>query len=383
LFFILPYRKISAKEEFMANVKRLMVPWLEGLKPYFSEQIEKAWAEKSLIRMMSNEGPLSPQKQVMDALKEGANIANRYPDSLKNIKKRIGEINFGLEPDWVILGNGSTEVLDMIFRAFMQPGDQLIQSTPCYGIYIQRANILGAKTVSILAKDNWEYDIDKIEGAITPKTKIVILANPNNPTGNLINDSTYERLVKKDIIVICDEAYIEYSGLENSKVSLIKKYPNIIISRTLSKAYGLAGMRFGYALGQPDTIGIISRTIMSWNISIMSALGALAALNDQEGLKKKIKSTNEGRDYIEGEISNINGVTVYHTHGNYILIDASPTGATTEEIVNYVIKNHGIIIRKMNPFKDRQGLFRITIGTREENEKCVKAIKEFFKNRNR
>ena len=99
--------------------------------------------------------------------------------------------------------------------------------------------------------------------------------------------------------------------------------------------------------------------------------------------QKKIKSTNEGRDYIEGEISNINGVTVYHTHGNYILIDASPTGAMTEEIVNYVMENHGIIIRKMNPFKDRQGLFRITIGTREENEKCVKAIKEFFKNRNR
>lgn len=367
----------------MTNVKKLMVPWLEDLKPYFSEPIEKAWADRGLIRMMSNEGPSSPQKQVMDALIEGANIANRYPDSLKNIKKRIGEINFGLEPDWVILGNGSTEVLDMIFRSFMQPGDELIQSTPCYGIYIQRANILGVKTVSILAKDNWEYDIDTIEGSITPKTKIVILAHPNNPTGNLIDDSIYERLVKKDIIVICDEAYIEYSGIENSKVSLIKKYPNIIISRTLSKAYGLAGMRFGYALGQPDTIGIISRTIMSWNISIMSALGALAALNDQEGLKKKIKFTNEGRDYIEGEISKITGVTVYHTHGNYILMDASPTGATTEEIVNYVMEMHGIIIRKMNPFKDRRGLFRITIGNREENEKCVKAIKEFFKNRTR
>ncbi len=264
----------------------------------------------------------------------------------------------------------------------MQPGEELIQSTPCYGIYIQRANILGAKTISILAKDNWEYDLDAIEAAITPKTKIIILANPNNPTGNLIDDSVYERLVKHDIIMICDEAYIEYSGLENSKIPLMKKYPNLLISRTLSKAYGLAGMRFGYALGNPETIEIISRTIMSWNISVMSALGAHAALNDQEGVQEKIRLTNEGRDYIESEIGKIDGVTVYHTHGNYILFDASPTGITTEDIVDFVMEKHGILIRKVNPFKGRKGLFRITIGKKEENEKCVAAVKDFFASRN-
>ena len=365
----------------MTDVKKLMVPWLEGLKPYFSEHLEKAWEERSLIRMMSNEGPFPPQKKVLDALIDGSKHANRYPDSLKHIKKKIGEINFGTGPEWVILGNGSTEVLDMIFRAFMQPGEELIQSTPCYGIYIQRAAIMGAKTISILAKDNWEYDIDAIEKAITQKTKIIILANPNNPTGNLIDDSVYERLVKHNIIMICDEAYIEYSGLENSKVHLMKKYPNMIISRTLSKAYGLAGMRFGYALGHPETIEIVSKTIMSWNISIMSAFGAFAALSDQEGLKEKARLTNQGRDYIESEIAKIEGLTVYHTHGNYILIDASPTGATTEEIVGRVLEKHHIILRKVSPFKERKGLFRITIGNKEENEKCVKAVKEFFANR--
>jgi len=365
----------------MSDVKKLMVPWLEGLKPYFSEHLEKAWEDRSLIRMMSNEGPFSPQKKVLEALIEGSKNANRYPDSLKHIKKKIGEINFGLGPEWVILGNGSTEVLDMILRSFMQPGEELIQSTPCYGIYTQRAAILGAITISILAKDNWEYDVDAIEKAITPKTKIIILANPNNPTGNLIDDSVYERLVKHNIIMICDEAYIEYSGLENSKIHLMKKHPNMIISRTLSKAYGLAGMRFGYALGHPETIEIVSKTIMSWNISIMSAFGAFAALNDQEGLKEKARLTNEGRDYIEKELSKINGLTVYHTYGNYILIDASPTGATTEEIVGWVMNKHGIILRKVSPFKGQKGLFRITIGNRDENENCVKAVKEFFTTR--
>ncbi len=362
----------------MLDVKKLMVPWLQGLKPYFSEHIEKAWEDRNLTRMMSNEGPFTPQKKVMEGFIEGCKVANRYPDSLLQIKKRIGEINFGLGPDWVLLGNGSTELLDMTFRAFMQPGDELIQSIPCYGIYIQRANIIGAKTISILAKDNWEYDVDSIEKAITPKTKIIILANPNNPTGNLIEDSVYDRLVKNDLILICDEAYIEYSGLENSKLHLVKQYPNMVISRTLSKAYGLAGIRFGYMLGQPQTIEIISRIIMSWNISVTSAFGAYAALNDQQGLKEKIRFTNQGRDYIEGELSKIDGLVVYHTYGNYILIDATTTGATSEEIVNGVMEKHGIILRKVAPFKEKRGLFRITIGSREENERCVKAVRDYF-----
>jgi len=364
----------------MADVQKLMVPWLEGLKPYFSPHIEKVWEDRSIIRMMSNEGPFNPHKPVLDALIDGSKCANRYPDSLNNIKKRIGEIN-QLGHDWVVLGNGSTDVLDMTFRAFMQPGDELIQSTPCYGIYIKLADIIGGKTISVFSKDNWEYDVDAIENAITSKTKIIILAHPNNPTGNLIDDSVYERFAKKDVILICDEAYIEYSGLENSKIPIMKKYPNMIIARTLSKAYGLAGMRFGYMLGHPETIEIISRTILSWNISIMSAFGALAALNDEEGVKENIRLTNEGRDYIESELSKIDGLTVYHTYGNYILIDASPTHAKSEEIINTILEKNKIMLRKQNPFKGREGLFRITIGTREQNKKTVEAIKDFFNSR--
>jgi histidinol-phosphate aminotransferase len=364
----------------MVDVKKLMVPWLDGLKPYFSEHIELAWKDKSLSRMMSNEGPYPPQKKVMDGLVKGAEAANRYPDSLPHLKQTIADLNQGIDPRGVLLGNGSTECLDMTLRAFLQPGDELLISNPCYGIYKQRASIIGAKTVSIDALDNWEYDVDSLEKAITSRTKVLILANPNNPTGNLIDDKVYERFAGKDLVLICDEAYIEYSGadLKYSKIPLMKKYPNMVISRTLSKAYGLAGMRFGYMLGNPEIIEIISRTIMSWNISIMSVFGAQAALDDQEGLKKKIKETNDGRDYIESEIGKLDGVTVFHTHGNYILFDATPTGAKSEEIADWVMKNKGIIIRKVASFKDKTGLFRITIGSKEENEACVKAVKEFF-----
>ncbi|MCK4923821.1 MAG: histidinol-phosphate aminotransferase family protein [Spirochaetes bacterium] len=365
----------------MADVKKLMVPWLEGCQAYFSEHIEKAWEDRSLSRMMSNEGPMPPQKKVLDQLVEGAKLCHRYPDSLKHIKKKIGELNSGLDPDWVLLGNGSTEGLDMTMRAFLRPGEAIIQSNPCYGIYSKRAALIGADTITIDALDGWEYDLDSIEASISEKVKVVILANPNNPTGNLTPDTVYERLVKHNIIVICDEAYIEYSGLENSKVPIIKKNPNMIISRTLSKAYGLAGMRFGYLLGHPETIAIISRMVMSWNVSTISAFGAYAALLDQDGLREKARMTNEGRDYIESELSKIDGLTVYHTYGNYILIDATPTGATSAEIVNAVMEKDGIILRQMTPFKEKTGLFRITISSREENERCVEAVKAFFSSR--
>lgn len=365
----------------MADIYRLMVPWLKDQKPYFSEYLEKAWEDESLIRMMANEDPLPPHKVVIDAIMEGAKLAHRYPDSLKHIKKKIGEINSGLGPEWVLLGNGSTEVLDMIFRTFIQPGDELIQSIPCYRIYIERANILGGKTISIPAKDNWEYDVEAIEKAITPRTRIIILANPNNPTGNLIDDSVYDELSRRDVIVVCDEAYIEYSGLKYSKVSIMKKYPNMVISRTLSKAYGLSGMRFGYALSHPETIEVISRTIMSWNVSIISAFGAYAALKDQGGLRERVRLNNEERDYLEREITRVEGLTVYHSHGNYILIDASRAGVKSEEIYDVMLKRYGILIKKQNPFKGREGLFRITVGSREENEKCLAAIKDFFNRR--
>jgi histidinol-phosphate aminotransferase len=371
-----PYRE----ELSMADVKKLMVPWLKGCQAYFSEHIEKAWEDRSLSRMMSNEGPIPPQKEVLDQLIEGARLCHRYPDSLKHIKKKIGELN-GLESDWVLLANGSTEGLDMTMRAFLRPGDAIIQSNPCYGIYSKRAALIGAETITINALDSWEYDVDNIEASISEKVRVVILANPNNPTGNLTPDSVYERLVKHNIIVICDEAYIEYSGLENSKVPIMKRNPNMVVSRTLSKAYGLAGMRFGYLLGHPETIEIISRMIMSWNVSTISAFGAYAALQDQDGLKMKAMSNNEGRDYIEEELSKIEGLNVYHTHGNYILIDATPTGATSAEIVNAVMKKNGIILRKITPFKDKTGLFRITIGTQDENKRCVKAVKAFFSSR--
>ena len=364
----------------MTDVKKLMVPWLEDCIPFFSEYIEKAWENKSLSRMMANEMHLPPQKKVLDQLWEGVKQCHRYPDSLKHVKTIIGELN-GLGPDWVLLANGSNEALDMAMRSFLRPGDAIILSNPCYGIYAQRAALIGAETISIDALENWDHDLQGIEASIGENTKIVIIANPNNPTGNLAPDRLYERLVAHNIVVICDEAYIEYSGLMNSKLEIMKNNPNMIISRTLSKAYGLAGMRFGYLLGHPETIEIISRTLLFWNVSTISAYGACAALLDQEGLRKNTSMCAEGRDYLERELSKIDGLTVYHSHANYILLDATYFGESSKEIVDGVMEKHGIILRTVKPFKQKTGMVRVTVCGKGENERCVKALKDYFGNK--
>jgi histidinol-phosphate aminotransferase len=320
---------------------------------------------------------MPPQDKVLKQLCEGAKQCHRYPDSLKGLKEIIGRLN-GLDPQCVLIANGSNEAIDMAMRSFLKPGDSMVQSNPCYGIYAQRAALIGAKTISIDALEDWEYDLKGIETAIGEDTKIVVVANPNNPTGNLAPDDVFEHLAAHNVVVICDEAYIEYSGLKNSKLDIMKRNPNMIISRTLSKAYGLAGMRFGYLLGHPEIIQIISRMIMFWNVSTISAFGAAAALLDQEGLKKKTSTCNEGRDYLERELAKINGLTVYHSEANYILIDATGFGENSKEIVDGVLRKHGIILRPVKPFREKTGMVRITIGNTEENERCVAALTDYF-----
>ena len=362
----------------MVDVKKLMVPWLDGINPFFSEDLENAWRDRRYLRMMSNEGPTLPQRSVFRALKKGSRIANRYPDSLFRLRTKIGEINDGVGAEWVLLGNGSTEILDMLFRAYIRPGEEVIQSIPCYGDYSHRATVSGAAVVSVPCGENWEYDIDEIERRISSQTRVVVLANPNNPTGNLTRDDVYRRLVQHNIIVVCDEAYIEYSGLEHSKLHIMRDHRNLVIVRTLSKAYGLAGMRFGYALGHPETLEIARRTAMCWHINIMSAHGAYAALSDRKGLEKKIRLITNERDYMEREIAAISDLCVYHSHANYVLIDASKTGLDSGRITGDMKAHYGILLRRMKPFKGQTGLFRITVGKPGDNKQCVRALKDYF-----
>ncbi|GAB4454393.1 MAG: histidinol-phosphate transaminase [Anaerolineales bacterium] len=363
------------------KIEEYYAPWVKGIPMYISNHIEKAWRNPSLHRMMSNENPLPPSDKVLDAMYKYAKMANRYPDQGLIVRSKIAELNNVDGPENVMIGNGSSEVYDNIFRMFIVPQqDEVIQHTPCFGIYQLRGTLLGAKMVSVpmIYKDNYlHFDPDGILNAITERTKIIVVANPNNPTGNFMDAKDFVRIAETGIPFVIDEAYVEYAGLGMSQVQLTKKYKNVIITRTLSKAYGLAGMRFGYAIGDKDVIAQISGSLLPWNVGTIPMWAALAAFEDQEGLAERVKFNNDAVDYITESLSVIPGLVIFPSKANYILFDCGPTGKTGKEVLAYA-ETKGIILRGESKKYGSDGWFRVTIGTKEENELFVNTILEFF-----
>jgi histidinol-phosphate aminotransferase len=281
----------------------------------------------------------------------------------------------------VMLGNGSSEVYDNIFRCFLAPGEEVIQHTPCFGIYKLRGTILGGKMVSVpmVYRDKrLLFDADSILKAVTDKTKIIVIANPNNPSGNFMDAKDFVRIAETGIPFIVDEAYVEYSGLGMSQVGLTKKYKNVLVTRTLSKAYGLAGMRFGYALGDKDVIGQISAALLPWNVGTIPMWAALAALEDTEALDYRVRFNNREVDLITESLSDVPGLVVFPSKANYILFDCGATGKKGMDVVNYA-EQHGIILRPESEKYGSDGWFRVTIGTEDENRMAIKVIREFLR----
>ena len=364
----------------MKSIEEYYAPWVKGIPMYISEHIEKAWRDPSLHRMMSNENPNPPSDKVLESMVKYAKMANRYPDQGLVVRTKIAEIN-GLDgPQNVMIGNGSSEVYDNIFRMFITPGDEVIQHTPCFGIYQLRGTLLGAKMVSVpmIYKDKaMHYDPDAILNAITDKTKIVVVANPNNPTGNFMDAEHFVRIAETGLPFVIDEAYVEYTGLGMSQVALTRKYKNVLITRTLSKAYGLAGMRFGYAIGAKQVIDQISGSLLPWNVGTIPMWAALAAFEDEEGLAERVKFNNSEVDFITESLSDIPGFVVFPSNANYILFDCGGTGKTGKEVLAFA-ETKGVILRGESKKYGSDGWFRVTIGTKEENRLFVDLVGEFF-----
>jgi len=362
------------------TIEEYFVPWIKPLKMYVSNHIELAWKKPSLHRMMSNENPIPPSSKVLKTIEKYSKIANRYPDQGLVVRGKLAKMNGLSSPENVVLGNGSSEIYDMVFRTFLMPGDEVVQQSPCFGIYKLRCDLLGGKMISVPMEyrdKKMVYDSNGILKAVTNKTKIIVIANPNNPTGNFMDEKDFVRIAQLGIPFVIDEAYIEYAGFKKSQSQLIKKYKNVIITRTLSKAYGLAGLRFGYLLADVEVAMKIAATLLPWNVGTITMWAALTALEDQKGLAKRVKFNNEQAAFIERSMSSIPSMVVFPTRANYVLFDAGPTGKKGEDILKYAQKK-GIILRGEKPKHGSDGWFRVTIGLKEENKLFVKTIKEFF-----
>jgi len=364
------------------DMKRLFVPWYDKIKPYKTDDIALAWQDQDLHRMFVNENPIVPSEKIVEAVSNAARLGNRYPDNGVRIRKKIAEMH-KVSPDNVYIGNGSSEIIELMCRLFLAPGDEILLPNPIFSLYEIRALNVGASVINVDVTADMQYDTDAMLAAITPKTKLMVLCNPNNPTGGFIPDEHIERLLRAGIPTLLDEAYLEYHPDHESKDYMIKEYPNTVASHTFSKAYGMAGIRFGYALADETIIQAFRKIQIPWSASLLSIAAAEAALEDRDGLRRKIEYNNAQIRYIYDKLSKIDGLRPYFSYGNYIIIDTTDLGVDGQEVVDYLFQEKKIMIKAVKTLKDRPGIFRISVGTTEENRACVEGIKTFFAGRNR
>ena len=361
----------------MKELKDWFVPWLLTARKYDPSILDKAWANPHYGRLMLNENPIQPSDKVIKAVAEAAKKGNRYPDSMKALRTKIGKI-YDLGPDNVALCNGSSEIIDAMMRIFLQPGEEIIMSTPTFGLFPPRAELCGGKVVQIpLREGDLQYDVDGMFNAINEKTKLILIINPNNPTGVFIDDADLERFCQTGIPLCIDEAYRDYHPERPSQAPLIKKYPQVFLSVTLSKAHGFAGLRFGYVLGTEEMIKAFNTMFLPWNVNLMSMAAADAILDNPDEIAEKVKHNNRWMDIFYAELKKL-GLKPYEAHGNYMLVDATMTGKTTAEILQAAMEMEKIYLKRIGEIHNKSGYFRVTPGTDEENERFLKFIKNYF-----
>jgi len=354
---------------------------VKELDPYIPGRSQDEIAEEfnlkkeDIIKLGSNENPWGPSQKAIEATQKELNRINRYPESdLFELKKEIANYS-GVATDEIIVGgDGADEIIDVLAKVFIDPGDEFIVPLPSYMYYEFLFKPYGA----VAKYGRWDLeenklDIDSVLDAITEKTRVIFLCSPNNPTGTLIPQEDIIKVIEAtDSVVVVDEAYFEYSEVNN--VNLIKKYPNVFIMRTMSKVLGLAGMRIGYGLANKDMIEYMHRIKPVFSLTKLSYIAALNTLRDKNYIKESIEKGIESREFLYKELSKIKSLNVFKSYSNYILIGIEKTGFKASKLAKELLKK-GIIVRDCTSFKGLDEYWiRVSIGTMKENKKFIAII---------
>lgn len=361
----------------MKPVQDYIVPWVRSSETYSDKHMDFAWAHPEILRLMSNENLLAPSPAVVDAVLEAARLGNLYPGSAEQLRQKLAE-RAGLVADQVVLGNGSTDVINFTVNTFVGPGDEVIIPVPTFSMYEARVRINGGVPVLIplTPAPQFYWDVEAILAAVTEKTKLIVVCTPNNPTGNEIDEADLRRILDLNIPAFIDEAYYELETKPHTWVSLIAEYPHALVSRTMSKAFGLAGFRIGYVYASLEVASYLNRVRFPWNVSLVAIAAALAALDDEADQQSKRRNTLEGREFLQNEINRLPGMRAYPTEGNFVLIDASILNKSSSQIRDDIIAR-GIFIRPMSPHHMKEGFIRVTVGTPEQNQRFIDILKQY------
>jgi len=307
-------------------------------------------------------------------LTKGKLALNRYPDPYQREVRTILAALNDVSIENIFAGAGSDEVIDLLVRVFCEPRiDSVIVIEPTYGMYAVAASIQDVEVRSSLLTSSFQIDVQNVKRMLDSTTKIIFCCSPNNPTANLLNREDILELCKLGCIVVVDEAYIDFARTE-SMANYINQYPNLVILRTMSKAWGLAGIRFGYCIADPVIISYLMKIKLPYNISALTSRTALQALARQEELKKNVEEIIKERERFAEELSDLLCIShVYPSVTNFLLIKC--TDAT---MLHKVLASKGIIVRNRSSEPLLENCLRITVGTREENDLLIKTIKEYF-----
>ena len=357
------------------KIDKLIIPRLQNMQPYVPIYPPDIMAEKfgvaenDIVKLDGNENMFGPSPKVTKALSEfeGYNI---YPDPLQE-KLRESIANYaGTTSDRVIAGAGSDEIIDLLIRLFIQPGDKICQPVPTFAMYSTFTELVGGETISIPMDENFQVTEDSILSAIEKGVKIVFLTSPNNPTGRLIDKNLVTKLLQKDVLVIVDEAYYEFSG--KTFIDLIDDYSNLVILRTFSKWAGLAGMRIGYGIMDPNLVSHLLVIKPPYNISVAAEIAVKASLDDLDLLLERVDIIKKERDWMFEQLSLIPFMEPIKSDSNFILTKI--VNLESVELYNRLLSN-GILVRYYDNELLRNYL-RISIGSRDQNQKLLDFIKQ-------
>ncbi len=350
--------------------------------------VKKQYNIRNVIKLASNENPLGPSLKALKIVAKRINELNRYPDSdPSELKLQIvaGLKQKSITVNNLIIGNGSNEILDFIARAYLSPDSEVIFTKHSFLVYkiisnVMKAKIIETKPIMLKGDQYLGTDLSAIMEKINKKTKLIFIANPNNPTGTILDIKdldSFMRNVPKKVVVVLDEAYAEYAEHQNkhSGLSLLKKYPNIIITRTFSKIYALAGLRIGYGIGSKDIIKKLNYFRQPFNTNAFAQLLASECLKDKKYISKSLLNNAKGMSYLKNQLDKL-GINYLSSYGNFLTFKL---GARASNIYKKLLSN-GIIVRTLEIY-DLHDYLRVTVGKDTENKRFISILKKLIKTR--
>ncbi len=324
-----------------------------------------------IVKLASNENPLGPSPKALAAMHEALERVHFYPDGGGYYLREAIAGKFGLDRENILLGNGSNEIIEFVGHAFLKPGDEIITAKHAFVVYKLMATLFGAKTVEV-PDPGFKHDLEAMAAAVTPRTREIFVANPNNPTGTLVSQGEIDRFMDRvpgRVIVVFDEAYYEFVDEPPDTLKYIREgRENVVVLRTFSKIQGLAGLRIGYGIGSREIMSILQKTRQPFNANSIAQAGALAGLQDEGHLAKTRDLTREGRRYLETQFAAL-GLEYVPSFANFVLVKTGEGDAIFKALLR-----RGVIVRSMASYKLPEWI-RVSVGTMEQNRRFVEALR--------